>query len=176
MALRVALSDGSVDCILSAPEGERIETAAGITLDGGIGFLRLKNGQVVRAGLFGSREIAYRDFRLTGTAAFTGTVIKMDRDMQGDGQIWVRGDIPDAASIVGRQIIIENDRTLNACYRISGAWREGDLWRISCGPASFVRGYQDASDYSKGFVYNFEEGAAFTIPGFTGHERGTGDR
>ncbi len=176
VALRVALSDGSVDCILSAPEGQRIETQAGITLDAGIGFLRLKNSRVVRAGLIGGREIAYRDFRLTGAAAFTGTVVKMDRDTQGDGQIWVRGDIPDAASIMGRQIIIENDRALNACYRIGGVWREGDLWRISCGPVSFVRGYQDASDYSKGFVYNFEEGAAFTIPGFTGQERGSRDR
>jgi hypothetical protein len=29
---------------------------------------------------------------------------------------------------------------------------------------TFVRGYADGKDYSKGYVYNFEEGAAFIIP------------
>ena len=42
--------------------------------------------------------------------------------------------------------------------------RDGQLTMLSLGDVCFNRDYVDRDDYSKGFVYNFEEGAAFTIP------------
>ena len=52
--------------------------------------------------------------------------------------------------------------------------REGERTRVDCGGISFVRGYAGervrvrgqmvAKDYSKGFLYDFEEGASFQIP------------
>jgi len=88
----------------------------------------------------------------------------MDRDADGEGYVWVRGDIPDGAKLEGRHIVIQNDRVQNACYQIRSAERDGELWKLSCGDVSFIRGYVDAADYGKGFAYNFEEGAAFSIP------------
>lgn len=42
--------------------------------------------------------------------------------------------------------------------------RDGGLCRVDCGDVCFVRTFKDVKDYGKGYVYNFEEGAAFVIP------------
>lgn len=167
VGIRVALADGAEDYILSVPGQQTIRTTRGISLTGGTAVLRVRGGEVQTAFLAGGSHLSHRSVTLNAAAAYTGTVARMDTDMQGDGEVWVSGDIPHARSIVGKQIIFENDRVLNACYTIRSAAREGDLWRISCGPVSFVRGYTDTQDYSKGYVYNFSEGARFTIPNYT---------
>lgn len=164
VVVRVELHDGAVDCLLIGPDEDSVVSAGSVSLKGKIGFLRMKGGAVRSAALICGSEVRSAGFSLKGAPSFTGTVARMDRDTEGEGFVWVRGDIPDGAKLAGRHIIIRNDRVLNACYRIQSAERQGGLWKLSCGDVSFVRGYADAADYGKGFTYNFQEGAAFSIP------------
>jgi hypothetical protein len=88
--------------------------------------------------------------------------------------IWI--DAPAAAkdSLVGQYIHIANDNERDATYRIDSAEPDGKLLKLNCGPITFVRGYAGPtkevrsrplpSDYGKGFIYDFEEGAAFSVP------------
>ncbi|MCC6483264.1 MAG: heparinase II/III family protein [Armatimonadetes bacterium] len=161
-AVRVALKDGSVDCILSSVDGQRIE-AGGITTDASLAFLRFSNGRIKQAALFGGTSLQYGDFTLNAQAPIRGKVVKWDEGLNGKGRIWVQADIADAGALTGEQIVIENDGALNACYDIRSVIRDGKLWCVDCGDVSFVRGYLDASNYDKGFTYNFNSGAGFTI-------------
>lgn len=162
LAARIALESGDVDCLLSSPAGDRIE-AGGVTTDAALAFVRLSKGHVVRAAIFGGTALRYGDFSLSAPAVIHGKVVRRDEGLAGKGRIWVDAEIPDPASLPGAQIVIANDGVLNACYDIHAVARDGDLWRIDCGDVSFVRGYLNSADYSKGFVYNFDPGAAFTI-------------
>ncbi len=61
-------------------------------------------------------------------------------------------------------MIISNDRVRNACYEIESVAKDGDLWRVCLGEVCFIREFKDKADYSKGYNYEFAEGAAFIIP------------
>jgi hypothetical protein len=80
------------------------------------------------------------------------------------GRIWVDAALPAGEALIDRWIYIENDRARSAVYQIRSVEKDGDLTRISCGQVSFVRGFSDVNDYTKGYVHNFEEGAGFVIP------------
>ena len=71
---------------------------------------------------------------------------------------------PAGGTLRGQQMIIENDRGRNACYEIESVERDGELYKVCLGDVSFIRGFQDNKNYSKGYVYNFAEGAGFIIP------------
>ncbi len=164
VAVRIELADGATDYLVSC-RGDLPMSAGDLRFAGRLGFIRVRAGQVERAALIGGTELALGEFRLTVPApAFTGTVVRMDRDMEGDGRIWVDTDLPTDGTLTGQSIIIENDDVRNACYTIERAEREGELTMLSLGRVSFVRDFVDRNDYSRGYIYNFEEGAAFTIP------------
>lgn len=165
VALRIEMTDGTVDMVLFSPDGDVLQTPHGPVLNGRLGWLRVRHGEVLEAALVEGESLEYQQAALRAAPAYTGTVERMDTDLEGDGIIHVRGDMPEGAVLKGEHIVIENDGRVNACYRIFGAEREGELWKISCGPVSFVRGLADPADYSKGYVYNFREGAAFRIAG-----------
>jgi len=164
VAVRVELADGATDYLVSC-RGEAPMTAGDLSFSGRLGFLRVRDGVVERAGLIEGTELALGSFRLTAPApAFTGTVVRMDRDMEEDGRIWVDTELPEGDALVGQSIIIENDGARNACYTIERVERDAGMTMLSLGNVSFVREFVDRNDYSAGYVYNFEEGAAFTIP------------
>ena len=165
VALRVELADGAVDWLLSARGDATIEVPGGPSFSGRFGWLRLRDGGVERASLIAGTELSLGEFRLsTDAPAFTGTIARMDRDMVEDGRIWVDTELPTDGTLVGEQIIIDNDDVRNACYTIEGVERDGDLTMLSVGKVSFVRDFVDRNDYSLGYVFNFEEGATFSIP------------
>ncbi len=68
------------------------------------------------------------------------------------------------AAISGSQIIFDNDGERNACYDVVSVEQDGDLWRVTCGPGNFARGFVDGKDYSKGYEYNLQEGISFYVP------------
>ncbi len=165
VAIRVELADGAVDWICSARGDGVIDVPGGPSFSGRLAMIRIRDGAVERASLIAGTELALGEFRLSApAAAWTGTVARMDRDMEEDGRIWVDAEIPTDDTLVGESIIIENDGQRNACYTIERVERDGDLTMLSLGDVSFVRDFVDRDDYSKGYVYNFEEGAAFSIP------------
>ncbi len=165
VAVRVELEDGATDWLLSARGDALIDVPGGPSFNGRLAWLRLRNGVVEQASLIAGTELRLGEFRLTTeTPEFSGTVVRMDRDMTDDGRIWVDTELPTDGTLVGEQIIIENDDVRNACYTIERVERDGELTMLSLGDVSFVRDFVDRNDYSKGYVYNFEEGAGFTIP------------
>ena len=113
----------------------------------------------------GTTSLSFGDFNVSAPAsAWTGTVSKMDKDIDGYGRIWVDTDLPLDGSLIGEEIVIENDGQRNACYTIHEVKRDGELTVLSLGDVCFVRDFADPNDYSDGHVYNFEEGAPFAIP------------
>jgi hypothetical protein len=165
VAVRVELADGAIDWLLSARGDSVIDVPDGPSFSGRLGWIRLRGEEIERASLIAGTELRLGDFSLTNEQlAYTGTVVRMDRDMVDDGRIWVDADLPVDGTLVGERIIIDNDDVRNACYTIHAVERDGDLTMLSLGDVSFVREFIDNTDYSKGYVYNFEEGAGFSIP------------
>lgn len=165
VAVRVELADGAVDWLLSARGEGAIEVPDGPAFSGRLAWLRLRDGVVERATLIAGTQLALGAFRASAEApAFIGTVARMDRDMVEDGRIWVEAELPTDGTLVGERIIIANDDVRNACYTIERVERDGEQTMLGLGDVSFVRDFVDRTDYSKGYVYNFEEGAAFSIP------------
>ena len=98
----------------------------------------------------------------------------MAKGLAGPGQVWVDADVPTDGSLIGEQLTIANDNDRDACYTIRSVEKDGGLTLIGCGPISFVRGFAGPSiearsqpmpaDYNHGYLYDFNEGAAFQIP------------
>ncbi len=165
VAVKVSLANGAIDYILAGPDDEATySTEGGITFSGRLIALRIRAGQVEDAWMIRASFVEMGDFTLDTPAYYNGTVNKMDKDMTGHGCIWTDAELPTDGRLNGAEIIIENDRKRNACYTIEAVEKDGDLWRIDCGEVAFIRGFVDVYDYSKGYEYNFNEGADWVIP------------
>jgi hypothetical protein len=88
----------------------------------------------------------------------------MDRDLKTHACLWTKTPLPTDGTLVGSEIIINNDRKLNACYQIAKIEKDRDLYKVDCGEVCFIRGFVDNRDYGKGYTYNFDEGAEWVIP------------
>jgi len=166
VAVKITRADGSEDYLLSSDDDEAlIKAENGIEFAGGVAWLHMRQGIVQGAALCRGPLLAWKNFRLTlPQAGYTGKIVKMDKDMVGKGNVWVDCPLPEGDVLRGQQMIISNDRVRNACYEIENVAREGNLWRVCLGDVCFIRGFKDPNDYSKGYVYEFEEGAPFIIP------------
>ena len=166
VVLKVTLTDGAVDYLVSGEDGATVFRAeGGPEFAGEIGWLRVREGHVEKAAP--SRAAAAGPRRLRADRqgpGYTGKIVKMKKDMAGDGYVWVDTLLPLDAALVGQQMIIANDRVRNACYTIQSVAKDGNLYKVGLGEVCFIRDYQDRNDYSKGFVYDFAEGASFIIP------------
>ncbi len=166
VAVRIELADGMVDYLLNAPdEATTYRAADGISFCGRLIALRTRDGIVEQAWLIRSSRVEMGDFTVTLPAAgYRGTIVKMDKDMQGHGHIWVDTPLPTDDTLRGAEIIIQNDRQRNAVYTIEAIEQDGELYRIDCGEVCFIREFVDRADYSKGYLYNFDAGAEWMIP------------
>jgi len=176
VALRVYLKSGAVDTLIYSPDGAAVTVDDTTFCQGRLAMVRTRDGAVETMALIAGTRLQYGDIILSAPdAGHTGKVVRFDKDTLDDARIWVDADLPTGETLAGQEIIIENDRARNACYTIERVERDGDLTLISLGRVSLVRGYVDANDYSKGFAYNFAEGASFVIPNHIYAER-RGDR
>jgi hypothetical protein len=166
VALKITLADGTVDYVgFGSDDMTVMKAEGGFEWSGGAAWLRVKDGTVVDSSLVRGTRLALGNFALDlKEPGYTGKIVRMDKDMQGKGNVWVQGPLPAGTILAGQQMIIENDRVRNACYDIESVEKDGDLYKVCLGDVCFIRDYQDRSDYSKGFVYDFEEGANFIIP------------
>ncbi|NPV46452.1 MAG: heparinase [Armatimonadetes bacterium] len=166
VAVRVDLADGATDYLVSSADDTTVIRAeGGLEFAGGIGWLRLRDGHVERAALCRGTRLALGDFALTVPApGQTGRIVRMDKDMEGKGYVWVDAILPLGETLRGQQMIIANDRQRNACYEIESVEQDGELYKVCLGEVSFIRGFRDPKDYGKGFVYDFTEGAEFIVP------------
>jgi hypothetical protein len=174
VSLRVELVDGEEDQIDVFFSEKQTRLMAGGAFKGAIGFVRTADHRVKQMELVDGQEISAGEKKLTGRSEITGQVVAMNKELSGGGWIDVESALPTDGSLVGRKIMIENDNERDACYTIRGVKTDGKYTRIDCGPICFVRGYRGKTamlrgeemptDYSQGYLYDFDEGARFRIP------------
>lgn len=166
VAVRVDLVDGATDYLCSGPDDETVyEVEGGLKFAGRLAAARLRDGRVEKAWLARAARLELGAFSLSlPSPAYRGTVARMDRDLKTHACLWTKTPLPTDGTLVGAAIIIANDRRQNACYTIAGIAKDGDLYKVDCGEVCFIRGFVDNTDYSKGYTYNFEPGAAWAIP------------
>ena len=174
--LRIEWMTGEVDQVcVNRGEHDRMEVDD-LKLRGKLAFVRRRaDGAMERATLLAGFELQAGDVHLHDTAVLTGRVVRMNRELAGGGLIWVDTRLPDDGSLNGLPIHMASSSERDATYIIQGVRREDDgLTRIDCGEITFVRGFDSPmitlrgqtlpEDYSRGYTYDFEPGAAFRIP------------
>ena len=174
IALKVEMRSGSIEYVLFNPSSKKVIKLPGsIELDGKVGFLREKNGELEKAILIDGSSLKKGKRQLTSGSQFKGTIRKMNKELTGGG--WVITDIllPDDGSLHGEQIIIQSNGERDATYTVEKVVREGSGSKVYCGPITFIRDYKGAKvrirhaivpkSYDEGFLYDFDEGATFTI-------------
>ena len=166
VAVKVTRADGTVDYLLASDDDAAvIKTEGGPEFSGAVGWLHVKDGKVLDAALSRGGRLSFGDFTLAlPGAGYTGKIVKMDQDMAGLGEVWVDAPLPEGTVLRGQQLIISSDRVRNACYEIQSVTRDGDLSKVNLGEVCFIREFKDAQDYSKGYNYEFTEGAPFIVP------------
>lgn len=173
-AIRVELADGTTDTILYNAGSGPMQAGTGISMDGRVGFIRESGGRVARAVVVEGSSLNAGGIHLESRPALTGKVVRMNKELDGGGVIWVDAALPSDGSLVGQQLVVRNDNERDACYTIRSVSKDGDLTKVDCGPISFVRSYAGPTmklrgqsvpkDYAHGYVYDFKEGDGFAIP------------
>ncbi|MCC6445969.1 MAG: heparinase [Armatimonadetes bacterium] len=180
VALKVDLADGATDYLLCGPDDTTpCRAEGGIGFTGRLAALRVRRGEVAKAWLIRAARVARGRFAMSlPSSGYRGKIVRMSRDIAPRGYVWVDCPLPEGAVLRGSEIIVANDGHLNASYTIESVVRDGSLWKIDCGPVSFIRSFRDMTDYSKGYLYNFSEGAEWIIPmkGFYEAKTGPGSQ
>ena len=185
VALRIELSNGMVDHVWFNPaESSAPLSAHDEGVSSGIGYVRESGGVPVAAALVNGRELVRGSVHLTSPGALRGRVVRMNRELTGGGWLCVDTRLPTDGSLTGHLLIVANNGERDAAYLIHGVAQEGGLTRIDCGPIAFVHGYRGPRatvrserlpvDYGGGYEFDFEPGAAFTIPLGTAWNVGSG--
>lgn len=108
VALRVVYGD-TTDLIFSNPHHpDQPVTAAGVTMIGEMGMVRLIDGEVQEMSLLGGTTLRYGDRVLYGEGTWTGVITDTMRVAAGDSYdaLVVEGEVPSEAA--GRTVIIEH--------------------------------------------------------------------
>ncbi|MBI5380371.1 MAG: heparinase II/III family protein [Opitutae bacterium] len=176
IALQIDFVSGETDYVLYnlANTATPIRLANGLSFTGTAAQVRESSGQVVRAVAVEGTALTYKQCDLRSPGAYRGKVAKMNRELGGGALLWTNVELPVDGRLNGKYIHLATDTDRDATYQIRKVTRDGALWKIDCGDITFVRGYQGPTmtlrhqtvpkDYTQGYLYDFEEGAAFSIP------------
>ncbi len=166
IALQIEHMNGNIDYVLYNPDSHSImKTPNRISMTGNIGYIRKSGNKITKGILVNGTSLKYEELNLK-SELIKGNIVKMNKTPDGDGWILVDTTLPADGSLNGQQIIISTDSDRDASYTIKDIKREGKFSKINCGPISFVNGIKPntlPSDLSKGYLYDFEEGAEFMI-------------
>jgi hypothetical protein len=165
-AVEVLLTDGRRDVLLLAENPGHLE-AGGVSLDGQMGFVRMRDGEVIDAKLFRGTRLAVGEWELTApTAEITGTVAEVNYEDWRDNRIILDTSVLQggltAEDLIGRYIIVENEARSDACYEIRDVRDDGTV--ISTGDETLIERLADAKDLSAGYITTVKPGESFTIP------------
>lgn len=165
VALRVDLKNQVTDYLISNPARKNIAAISGPATDAQFAWLRTQNGQVTSATLTRGTFLNFDGITVQGRGEVAGQIASFERDISKPACAWITMSSGNAQDLVGNEIIISNDRAQTACYNVVAAEpAANNQWKITCEPGTFVRGFVDANDYSKGYSYNISNGAGFTSP------------
>ncbi len=165
-AVQIDLADGRTDIVIIAENPCHVETG-GLSLDGQMGFIRLRDGKVEAAKLVRGTKLQYGDYKLTADRGeIVGTLTGFDVSDWKDNLLKVQPSVlPEGVAtddLVGQYIIVKNSERSCGCYLIRDIRENGTV--ISLGDKTLVERFVDPKDYSKGVIYNVAEGDEFTIP------------
>lgn len=173
VVLRIEHTDDRVDLFVHNDKPGRNIDAKQLRTDGASAWIRSKENRAERAVLVDGTKLKHRSLNLKSTGALEGKVLKMNRELKGGGWLIVDQALPDDGSLIGAQITIDSSDDRDASYTIRKIESDGNNTRIYCGPISFVRAFKGEQvvirhakiprDYNQGYLYDFEEGAAFRI-------------
>ena len=157
---------GYADVVADFEAPDYSASATGVVLDGQIGFLRLRGGEVEYAKLVRGTKLAYQDYALrTEIDEIKGLLVAFDDSDWRDNMLMVEPSVfqegISADDLIGRYIIIKNSERSDASYLIKDVREDGTV--ISIGDMTLVERFKDASDYEKGVIYNVAEGDEFTV-------------
>lgn len=169
-AVKVTLADGRVDYVIScAQPGARLLVDGRWLFSGSFGVLTL-DGRHRPVYAFGhdATDVGGLPAMRCGAPVVEGKVVSFTRELSADNQLVlaVRGSAIDAAGLAGASVYVANDGVRNAAYQIAGAAFDRRQRRLTLDLAdqTTIRGYVDANDFSKGYVYDVAVGAAARIP------------
>ncbi|MFA6944470.1 MAG: heparinase II/III family protein [Pedobacter sp.] len=173
IALEIEMTNGSTDYVLYNPDaGKLMKVPNDISMKGNIGYLKKQNGLVSKAILVNGNALNHENLNLKSDGQIKGKIVKMNKNPSGSGWVLVDQLLPENGSLTGEQLIISNNGDRDAIYTIKGVKREGKYTRIDCGPITFAIGLknnpsENAKDLYSNYIYEFEEGAEFSIPSHT---------
>ncbi|MEX2235717.1 MAG: hypothetical protein WD824_26400, partial [Cyclobacteriaceae bacterium] len=174
VAIKIERMDGGIDYVLySAIPEKAMRLPNGISMTGTAGYVREMKGKVNKGILVNGSALKYNSLTVKSSVPIRGKIVRMNRELKGGGWLIVDKKLPTDGSLTGQQIVIETTGERDASYTIRDIQREGNETKIFCGPITFVQGYKGGEmvvrtasvpkDYTQGYLYDFEEGAAFQI-------------
>ncbi|MFA9379475.1 MAG: heparinase II/III family protein, partial [Acetanaerobacterium sp.] len=161
-AIKVTLSSGRVDYVVNALDTAKTYRVANLfDFKGFYGVYTLLNGSLAHTYINDGTTIGNTD----ALNKATGTVTDHTATLSAENYIDIQTDQNiDAEELTGRYIYIENDGETNAVYKILDATPQGSSLRLNIGDTSVVRGWKNILDFGEGYEFDFDLGAAFTIP------------
>lgn len=163
VVIQAELENGEVDYILYNPDpGKAIRLPNGLSMNGALGYLKMKAGKAVKGILLDGTSLKYSNLNLKSAGPLTGKIVKMNKAIDGGGWFLVDRALPTDGSLRGAQIMIATESERDATYTIKEVTKEGKVTRVYCGPITFVNDTR-AVDSARTYSYDFEEGAIFKI-------------
>jgi len=168
-AVKVVLENGRTDYIINSLNSNEVYTVDNlISFKGFMGICSLKGDRPVYAYTYDGTLLALNGCSLvcSDKGCITGTVVSFTRELSIVNEITVclKHAYP-VESLKGGYIYIQNDGARNAVYEIKGIKRQdGNSYTLNIGDITLIRSWADDFDFSKGYIYDIEEGAAFQIP------------
>lgn len=165
-AVKVELKNGRIDYIVNSLDPDILYTVDdAFTFKGFFGVHSVEDEESIYSYLHDGTVLG--DRIETEVNTLNGTVADFTKDLEINNQITVNMDqsYKSLEDLIGSTIYVENDGIRNGAYLIEGIEEQEDnRVTINIGNITLVRNYVDSDDLSKGFTYNIEEGAIFTIP------------
>lgn len=167
IAIKIDHVNGNTDYVLYNPESDKLmKLPNGIAMEGNIGYVKTSGNKVTKGILINGSSLKHSNMNLKSEGAIKGTVVKMNKGLNGGGWIIVDKNLPTDGSLIGEQIMIATTGRSDASYTIKEITREGNQSKIYCGPISFVNALKDSNSTTlspENLLYDFEEGATFKI-------------
>lgn len=168
-AVKVVLANGRVDYIINAldPSIEYLIDDK-FVCKGFVGVYSEQNNQLQFAYVLEGTNIGPVNAPVINEIldCLTGTVIDYTRELSTENEISVQLSNANAlpCSLNGLSVFVETDGARNGAYQIRQAALDGDVLTLDIGDITLVRSWQNAYDFSKGYLYNIEPGAQYRIP------------
>jgi len=168
-AVKVTLANGRTDYVINAlnPEFTYIVDDL-LEFKGFLGVCSFVRDEPSYAYVCDGTLLKMLDRVLIGSlnkGSLTGAVSDFTKEMSANNEITVSLDETHKAnSLIGEYVYIENDGIRNAVYEIKGIRESGEQLILEVGDVTLIRSWVDDFDFTKGYIYDIEEGARLRIP------------